>query len=60
MKTYISQKPYYVITKDGKFIAGNKVVIGRNIVTDATVEWFDTEAAYKARLEVVKSKTPAK
>lgn len=60
MKTYIAQKPFYIITKDNKFVAGSKIVLGRNVVTDATVEWFDTEAAYKARLDVVKPKNIAK
>ena len=59
MKTYIAQKPYYIITKDNKFVAGSKIVLGRSVVTDGTVEWFDTEAAYNTRLNVVKPKAPA-
>jgi len=60
MKNYISNKPYYIVTKNDKFITGSKIVIGRNVITDGVVEWFDTEAAYNARLDVVKPKPPTK
>lgn len=60
MKTHIAAKPYYIVTKDNKFIAGSKIVLGRAVVTDGVVEWFDDEAAYKARLDVVNPPKPKK
>jgi hypothetical protein len=60
MKNYISKKPYYIVTKGSRFITSSKIVLGRNVTTDGVVEWFDTEAAYKARLDVVKPKTLTK
>jgi hypothetical protein len=60
MKNYISKKPYYIVTKNDRFITSSKIVLGRNVTTDGVVEWFDTEAAYKARLDVVKPKPPTK
>jgi len=60
MKNHIAQKPYYIVTKDNKFIAGSKIVLGRSVVTADTVEWFDTEAAYTARLNQVKPKQTTK
>lgn len=60
MKTYTAKKPYYIVLKNDKFVTGNKIILGRSVTTDATVEWFDTEAAYKARLDVVKPKPLAK
>lgn len=60
MKTYIAKKPYYIVTRGDKLITSNKIVIGRTVVTADTVEWFDTEAAYNARLSVVKPKTITK
>lgn len=56
MKTYYASKPYYIVVKNGKSVANAKIVIGRTIVTDGNVEWFDTESAYKARLEVLNPK----
>lgn len=60
MKTFIAQKPYYIAIKNGKLIASGKIVLGRNVVTDGTVEWFDTETAYKARFDVIKPKPSIK
>lgn len=54
MKTHIAKKPYYIVLKNGKCIAHSKIVLGRNVVTDGDVEWFDDEASYTARLAVVK------
>lgn len=50
MKTYTANKPYVVVHKDGKVIHQSAIVRGRIVQTDGTVEWFDTEAAFKARL----------
>lgn len=60
MKTYTAQKEYYIIHKDGKYVAGSKVKIGRQIITDDSVEWFDNEVAYKARLDAFKTQKPTK
>ena len=56
MKTHIATKPYYIITKNDKFVAESKIVLGRKVVTSDKVEWFNTEAEQDARLAVVKSK----
>lgn len=53
MKTHIAKKPYYIVIKLGKILSCSKIVLGRNVVTDGDVEWFDTEADYKARLAVL-------
>ena len=63
MITFTAQKPYYIVIRDGKYITGSKIVLGRNVVTADTVEWFDTEEAFNARrtaVGYVAPKTPEK
>jgi len=50
MKTHKASKPYYIVIKNGKCVAKSKITIGRLVVTDGTVEWFDDEASFNARV----------
>ena len=50
MKNYTASKPYVIVVKDGKIVHKAKIRIGGAVVTADTVEWFDDEAAFNARV----------
>ena len=45
--TYIAAKPYVLAVKDGKIIHKANIRIGGAVVVDATVTFYDTEAAWR-------------
>jgi hypothetical protein len=53
MKNYISKedKPWVIVTKNGKIVHKAKVRVGGYVVTPDTVEWFATEEDWKAKVD---------
>lgn len=50
MKTYKANKPFVIVVKNGKIIHKAPIRLGGAVVTDGTVEWFDTKATFDARV----------